>query len=557
MSRSRLPRRALLDAGAPLTRRLAEGRLFTSLAAVPSTLPPPPLPAPLPVPTQSSVASSFAALGDASHTLHPLLLSSLALLGYMQPSHVQGRAFLPISQRRDVVIAAETGCGKTLAYLLPLLSAVLHAQADVAASSDDATAPVVRGEPSPRVILLTINRELCAQLRSVIRALLHAPPSASVSSSAASPAPLAVPRCAVLTGTSVLSPTASVDVLITTPSGLEEQLSVYPRLLSSTSTVVLDEADQLLLFPLPPFLTAIRRHRRVAGAPSLVFVAATLTNISERSGEGMIRACFKDAEWIRSSLFHGRRRGVRVDFHRVSSEEDRQAELLELLSQQGKVGGVRRVLVFCNTVERVQSLHAWLRRRGKPVDAAPSASPSPFVRLRIAGLPPLHAAAFHRLVPADTRLSLIEAFNEARASSAASVHALLCTNLAARGVDFCGVDVVLSYDCPLSLVDFLHRAGRTGRRRVGVDYEEGQERGRVITLWEEQQDGLLISALRRGRVQEEQEETEEGSGEWSGFSRRRSLRRSAKKQKQREQAALPPSEDEQDHPRAVEAMSAA
>ena len=496
----------------------------------------------------ASVAPSFAALADADHPLHPALCAALASLGFLSPTHIQRQAFLPISRQQDVVLAAETGCGKTLAYLLPVLNALLSSpiSSSTLAAASPSLRPVSGGLPLgrspclPRAILVTINRELCAQLHDNVSALLQ---RSQLSLS-----------FAVLTGSSQLPASSSYDLLITTPTCLDLNAQRLPTLLSACSHLVLDEADMLLSSSpsaCSSILNALRRLRRDSlPSPAVAFVAATLNRVGELSVHRLITRRFPALSFLSSSLFHSNQDSIRQRWLQVRGEEDRQRELLAVLEQAEQ----RRVLVFCNTVERVRQLERWLLQQGGLSPSHPSPSQPPFVSLQLPSGRWLQVAAFHNYVPVAYRIAIIRDFNRSEAQQPASaspplssssssasllppVRVLLCSNLASRGVDFQRVQTVVQYDFALSVVEHLHRAGRTGRLQAG-QREGEREQGTVVNLWEESFDGLLVREVRKGEVEQQ--------AELQGFSRRRSLRRKFKKQQKlaRDEQAVTAGRDE-------------
>ena len=492
---------------------------------------------------RTSLAASFAQVGDDSHPLHPLVAASLASYGYAQPTDIQHRAFLPIAQRRDVVVAAETGCGKTIAYLLPTLSALLRSlEAEAAQAADSEYVPAKR-RVTPRLVIVSINRELCAQIHSVVQMLLHP--------SHAATADTPMPSCTLLAGTSLLPTAQPTNILITTPSCLYLNLQQSPSLLSHASHLIFDEADLLLANSAAPssFLNSLRslRPKPPLPFPALVFVAATINAVGTKSVHALLRSRFPQLEWLNSSLFHTNRRQVAVRWVEVGGDEERRRQLMRVLTEEraeGRRGEERRMLVFCNTVERAQSLYGWLLNQGavqpaRTATGVATADADTYARLSLPDGQRLLVGRFHKRVPIEERFALLNHFHGSADSAVPAqpsnarpvVRLLVCTNLAARGVDFVGVECVVQFDMALSTVEHLHRAGRTGRMQrhtapgQAVEQQPTAPSGRVVCLWNEQSDGLLVGEIRKG------EEADEG-GMLGGFSRRRSLRRQYKKQLQ-------------------------
>ena len=184
---------------------------------------------------------SFSALG-----LHPDLLTGVRELGFTRPTPIQGEAIPPALERRDVLACAQTGSGKTAAFLLPILHALM-------------------GKPRgvTRALVLAPTRELAAQIHQDLEDLaVHTP----------------------LTGAAVFGGVgmgpqehafrSGVDVIVATPGRLLDHLRAAYAKLSHLEFLVLDEADRMLDMGFLPDIRRILKH--VPAKRQTMFFSATM-----------------------------------------------------------------------------------------------------------------------------------------------------------------------------------------------------------------------------------------------------------------------------------------
>jgi ATP-dependent RNA helicase RhlE len=154
----------------------------------------------------------FSALG-----LHPSVVRATRDLEYKQPTPVQAGAIPPVLEGRDVIATAQTGTGKTAAFLLPLLTRLI---------------PEPRG--TTRALIVSPTRELAEQIEEVCRGLARHTPV----------------RCALIVGGKPMGSQeralrSGTDIIVATPGRLLDHLNRGARL-DKTTTLVLDEADSIL-----------------------------------------------------------------------------------------------------------------------------------------------------------------------------------------------------------------------------------------------------------------------------------------------------------------------
>ncbi|XP_054245826.1 probable ATP-dependent RNA helicase DDX28 [Indicator indicator] len=360
---------------------------------------------------------SFAEMG-----LQPALLTGLEGLSINRPTAVQRLAIPVLRRGRSALCAAETGSGKTLAYLLPLLDRLL-ACPELPAG--------VAGLPSPRGLVVLPSRELAVQVSAVAAALCR-PAGLQVRGLMGGGAAGGLRR-------QLRAPPPGPAVLLGTPGALREALRRRFLTLERLLWMVLDEADTLMDETFMEPLEQILAHAPLsAGAPGpagpgeprtqMVVVGATFP-----AGVTETLEKFSDVGrfvTLTTQSLHRLPPHVQQKFIRVKGK-DKLPELLQLLKERSASSGA--VLIFCKTASTVN----WL---GYILDD------HKIKHLRLQGQ-----------MSADARAGIFASFQNG------DVSVLVCTDLAARGLDTSSVQLVVNYDFPDTIPDYLHRAGRVGR----------------------------------------------------------------------------------------------
>ena len=371
-------------------------------------------------------AASFVELG-ASDELQDALTAS----GVGQPSSVQALGFGPIKNGDDVALADQTGSGKTIAYLAPIVQHVREAEA---ASGRTPGASV-------RALVLTPTSELAQQVLGVAKAL------------SANGAPF---RSSIITGehkwrTQAKCAERGLELLVCTPGRLRAHLEEGSFSLALTSRVVLDEAD--LLFEDEDFEeTWLALREALPDTASTAFVTATLPAwLIQRVQEELPLV-----KILKGNSLHRTGAGVQetiVDCsagERVRGDGDAGFRLKgAALSQQLRDHPTPRTLVFCNTIESCRRVENFLRRKDKRGTR-------------------YEVSAFHGAIPAEARKRTLAAFNEPAGAAGGAADGgvpriLVSTDRASRGMDFADVGHVVLFDFPRDGVEYVRRVGRVTR----------------------------------------------------------------------------------------------
>ncbi len=362
-------------------------------------------------------------------SLDSTLLAAVRGAGFETPTAIQARAIPPILAGRDVLGCAQTGTGKTAAFVLPMLQ-ILDARSAPRSSERRESRSSVR---RVRALVLSPTRELATQIADQVAklgaglGLVHAVVFGGVGEG---------PQRRALR--------AGVDVLVATPGRLEDLVSTGDADLRHVEIVVLDEADRMLD---SGFLPAVRRilGRVPRERQTLLFSATMPEEI-----RALARSVQRDALFVSVAPVATPAAKVDQEVLFVSSGDKR--PLLEHLLDDP---AVTRALVFTRTKRGADRVAKHLR------DAR--------VRVEV-----IHG---NRSQPQRERA--LEGFKSG------ATRVLVATDLAARGIDVDGISHVINYELPDDCESYVHRIGRTGRASasgVALSLCDSEERGLLLRI---------------------------------------------------------------------------
>jgi len=367
---------------------------------------------------QQQDLGSFKALG-----LKSPALNAVKQLGFPEPSPIQEIAIPLILNRESVIAAAQTGTGKTFAYMAPLAQLLKNDER----KSKEYTARCSR----PRVLVLVPNRELALQALQLAKALGRDMKFSSAVVTGGGQRSAENKRCK-----------QEIDMLITTP-GRARQLFLEERHLffSEIRYVVVDEADTMFDpgngfgKELEDMLQPIESSAKY-GDKRIQYVLV-VASLKGRIAEGISKRLprLKKAQ---TGEFQQLLDTSRLSLRMIdASKRDKMTVLAEVLrSEEGRANAGKEsgsTIVFCNTIESARATDMYLRESG------------------------FTTSSFHGEVPPQYRTENYLKF------ARGEVPILVTTDIAARGLDTSFVNHVLLFDFPKSPVDFIHRVGRTAR----------------------------------------------------------------------------------------------
>jgi len=349
------------------------------------------------------------------------LQSNLVKHGFVQPTPVQNEAIPPALAGRDVVATAQTGTGKTLAFLLPVIHSLTKPEAF--------TKPQGKPASGIRALILAPTRELAIQIHE---AALKLTQGTSL-------------RTAVVVGgmnetTQLRSVREGARIVIATPGRLCDFLERKLIELDSVGVLVLDEADRMLDMGFLPALKQILRQ--IPERRQTLLFSATI----EQSVAHLISAYVKDP--TRVTVGAATKPMECIDLHVYEVEQDGKLGLLERLLRQ-EAGSF---LVFARTKHGTDRLARRLSASG------------------------FDAARIHGDRTQGQRNQALSGFKKG------DYRVLVATDLAARGIHVDDIAHVVNFDLPQVPEDFIHRVGRTGRagaRGTASTFATRSERGDV------------------------------------------------------------------------------
>ncbi|ADV25323.1 ATP-dependent rRNA helicase SPB4 [Cryptococcus gattii E566] len=410
-----------------------------------------------PVPAAPAFGGSWAKLNP---PLSPWIMDVINTMGFKNMTPVQAGTIPRAVKNQDCVVEAVTGSGKTLAFTIPVLERLSRREE-----------PYKKGEIAAIVVAPT--RELATQIHAVFGRFLSSliPPESEeetadvegharpIASSSRSPSPLSdkplfpLPML-VTSGTPTPYETfqsTHPSILIGTPGRLAAFL-LNPRGLaivrvSELDVLVLDEADRLLSSP---------DHRRD--------VERIMRHLPKQRRTHLFSATMTDA--VEEMIGLGLRNPVRI----VVNLKDKRKDGEEPKERRTPMALQNTYLVCRHAEKTLQLIRLLLSESTKHerskfiVYFSTCAAVDYFYRIlsRLPLLSKFHLTSFHGELPPKIRETALSTFTS-HPSSHLSPAVLLCTDVAARGVDFPDIDVVVQYDAPTDPKTFSHRAGRTAR----------------------------------------------------------------------------------------------
>ncbi|MCI0510351.1 ATP-dependent RNA helicase RhlB [Chromohalobacter marismortui] len=330
------------------------------------------------------------------------LMRAIHALGFEYCTPIQAEALTHTLLGGDVVGKAQTGTGKTAAFLISILAYFLEEKA-----------PDGQKPGAPRALIVAPTRELALQIEKDAKALARFT-SLNVAS--------------VVGGMDYQKQreqlSRKLDVLVATPGRLLDFHEKRDVDLTQTEVLVLDEADRMLSMGFIPDVKRIIRHTPKAEERQTFLFSATFSpDILNLAGQWTHNATHVEIE---ASLENAANIDQRVY---LVGDSDKQRLLINLLNQ----ASMERVIVFGNRRDLVRNLDESLRNAG------------------------INVAMLSGDVPQSARIKTLDRFRDGE------VDVLVATDVAGRGIHIDDVSHVVNYTLPEDPEDYVHRIGRTGR----------------------------------------------------------------------------------------------
>ena len=358
--------------------------------------------------------------------LAPQILQALTACGYDQPTPIQALTIPALLAGRDVIGSAQTGTGKTAAFVLPALHRI--------AAQPNAPVGQHRMSSVPRVLVLAPTRELAQQVAE--QAVRYGQGLRVRTVCLYGGAPYPVQNRALQRG---------VDLLVATPGRLMDHVERGRVDLSQLQVLVLDEADRMLDLG---FIDDVERVCALTPATrQTVLFSATFDGAMGRLAAKLTR------DPVRVAI-EGEKSSPLAIEQRVHFADDR-SHKYRLLDHLLADTGMGQSIVFIATKRDAEALAVKLQGEGHA------------------------AAALHGDMNQFERNRTLASMRRG------GVRTLVATDVAARGLDVPGISHVINFDLPRQAEDYVHRSGRTGRAGasgIAVSFANHAERGTLRNI---------------------------------------------------------------------------
>ena len=317
-------------------------------------------------------------------------------MGFTEMTEVQEKAIPPMMEGKDIIAKAPTGTGKTCAFGIPLILGLDQSR------------------NYPQAVVMAPTRELAQQITEDLQDLAHFYPDIRV--------------VTVYGGANIQKQIEKLkkgaQIVVATPGRLQDHMNRRTVDLSHVTTVVLDEADEMLNMG---FYKDVRKILdQIKSRQRLAMFSATIS----REVMDIVWLYQRDAEEITVQPVEDS--APRIDQYLVlTTGRNKLADMAEIIVQKG----YKRVMVFCNQKYTTAMLANQMARLNFVVDC------------------------LHGDLSQAERNKIMGEFK------AGNIAVLVATDVAARGIDVSEVDAVFNYDVPDSNEYYTHRIGRTGRAK--------------------------------------------------------------------------------------------
>jgi ATP-dependent RNA helicase DeaD len=390
---------------------------------------------------------------------HPALTRALVERNYTTPTQVQLQVVQPEAEGRDLLVSAQTGSGKTIAFGLAFSDTLLEGAAAFGPARD------------PLALIIAPTRELALQVQRELSWLYHYA-GARIVSCVGGMDP----------GRERRELSSGAHIVVGTPGRLRDHLERRALNVSALKAVVLDEADEMLDMGFREDLEFILKTTP-AERRTLLFSATlpkTIVTLAAQYQKDALRIAAHGESSGHADIEY---RAVRIAGNKI---ERAVVNLLRFLDPPG-------ALVFCGTRERVRHMAAQLTERG------------------------FSAVAMSGELSQSERNHALQALRDGRA------RVCVATDVAARGIDLPNLALVIHADLPNDAAVLQHRSGRTGRAgKKGISVvlvppsrrrrvEEMLSKARVTASWDEAPSAAAIRKLDQERLLENPMLTEAAS----------------------------------------------
>jgi ATP-dependent RNA helicase RhlE len=339
--------------------------------------------------------------------LHKEILKNIEELGFTDATPIQEQSFDPIIQGKDIAGLAQTGTGKTAAFLMPLIQRILTKES----TEEDKTVPFDSWSKANFILILVPTRELAEQVHDNVKKLTQG---------------MDITSTVLYGGTSYDGQkealNSGVDFIVSTPGRLIDLYKEHHLDLKQAKAIVFDEADRMFDMGFKDDMTYILQ--RIPKDRQYLVYSATLDfevlNTAYEFGAQPIEIDISKDETSAENVTH--------EIMHVGQDEKPQF-LLSLIKKHNP----SQLIIFTNFKSNVDRITQFLNKNN------------------------IRAHGISSLLNQKQRNRIMSDFKEGK------VRVLVATDVAARGLDVKNVDLVLNFDLPDDAATYVHRIGRTGR----------------------------------------------------------------------------------------------
>ena len=337
--------------------------------------------------------------------LDDTVLDALDAMNFEECTPIQEQAIPPLLEGRDLIGVAQTGTGKTAAYLLPILN-----ELNTGAYPQDAC----------NCLIMAPTRELAQQIDRQVEGFAYFMPFSSVAVYGGNDGARYEQERRGLT--------LGADIIIATPGRLISHLATGKIDFSNISFFILDEADRMLDMGFYDDIMKIASY--LPKERQTIMFSATMPDDIQKLANNILSnpvevkiAVSKPAEKIRQIAY------ICYD----GMKDNIVRSVMEHCPFEGVEGTVDRVIIFCAKKTKVRELGRTFRMKG------------------------LSVGAMHSDLSQQERDTIMRDFRNGH------INILIATDIVSRGIDIDDIQMVINYDTPRDPEDYVHRIGRTAR----------------------------------------------------------------------------------------------
>ena len=321
------------------------------------------------------------------------ITSILKTSGIINPTEIQEKSIKDILNGKDIIAEAQTGTGKTLAFLLPIFENIKPNSKDI------------------ECLIITPTRELALQITEEAEKLKQGKEIGVLAMYGGKDI-----------GSQLNKLKGNIQIIIATPGRLLDHIKRKTVDLKKLKTIVIDEADQMLLMGFRNEIDSIMKERPKK-VQTLCFSATMDSAVKKLAYRYMKEPVVISVKKEEVTLDN-----IKQEVVETTDRLKREA-LCTVLDEDNPF----MAIIFCRTKRRADELEVVIHRKG------------------------YNCKVIHSDIPQNKRERIMKSFRNA------DIQYLIATDVASRGLDISGVDNIYNYDIPEKVETYIHRIGRTGR----------------------------------------------------------------------------------------------